>query len=257
LILLACDTYDVPSRGKDDELMNDASEAVFTYILCSICPVRSGKLELGYFSVRTNFMVMPQAKSLRRLSSALCSAFDNRSANIYNALLYSRSTSQTHHEFIDAVFRTEAPMSAEEQQAAFNNVLTALWKTAAALIQYKLYMNKSASALSGIRKAKTPSPLISQAREVGEILQNSGISEEQVQMFQINSEIEFGDGAVLNPANIINSGKFELVTPQVKVSVNPECSYMLDTKVINGRKYILIPADEGVELNGLCVSITG
>ena len=35
----------------------------------------------------------------------------------------------------------------------------------------------------------------------------------------------------------------------------PETSYLLETRVINGRKYILIPADEGVAVNGIGVTI--
>ena len=30
---------------------------------------------------------------------------------------------------------------------------------------------------------------------------------------------------------------------------------MVETRVIDGRKYLLIPADEGVEVNGINVSI--
>ena len=49
LLLMACDAYDVPRRGKDDELLDDGSENVFSYILCCICPVKQGKPVLGYF----------------------------------------------------------------------------------------------------------------------------------------------------------------------------------------------------------------
>lgn len=41
LILLAADTYDVPYRGRDDEMMDDASDTVYRYFVCSICPVES------------------------------------------------------------------------------------------------------------------------------------------------------------------------------------------------------------------------
>ena len=39
LLLLACDAYDVPRRGRDDSVLSDASEEVFSYILCCVCPV--------------------------------------------------------------------------------------------------------------------------------------------------------------------------------------------------------------------------
>lgn len=49
LLLLTCDSYDVPHRGKDDSLQADASDEVFTYIVCVVCPIKEGKVELGYF----------------------------------------------------------------------------------------------------------------------------------------------------------------------------------------------------------------
>lgn len=48
LILLAHDAYDVPHRGRDGETQADASDEVFSYVVCCVCPVKDGKLELGY-----------------------------------------------------------------------------------------------------------------------------------------------------------------------------------------------------------------
>ena len=45
LILLAHDAYDVPRKGKDDEVQADASDEVFSYIVCCVCPVKDGKLD--------------------------------------------------------------------------------------------------------------------------------------------------------------------------------------------------------------------
>ena len=48
LILLAHDAYDVPHSGKDGETQADASDEVFSYVVCCVCPVKDSKLELGY-----------------------------------------------------------------------------------------------------------------------------------------------------------------------------------------------------------------
>ena len=37
--MLAHDSYDVPYRGKDDEVQADASDQVFSYLVCCVCPV--------------------------------------------------------------------------------------------------------------------------------------------------------------------------------------------------------------------------
>ena len=55
LILLACDRYDVPYRGKDGESLEDASSEMFTYILCSICPIKLTKPALSYQVAENEF----------------------------------------------------------------------------------------------------------------------------------------------------------------------------------------------------------
>jgi len=256
LILLASDTYDVPYRGKDDEIQADASDTVFKYIICAICPVRDGKPELGYFSgenefhgYATNQIVAPPELGF------MFPAFDDRAANIYNALVYSRNTAQIHHEFIDAVFHTEAPMSADEQKETFKSVLTDSLENSCSYDVVQAVHEQIRQRIEQHKESKNPEPLDITVREVGEILQNSGVPEEQIQTFQEKCGEKFGSGAALNPRNIIDSGKFELVTPQVKIFVDPEYSYLVETKIIDGKKYILIPADEGVEVNSVDVKI--
>ena len=34
------------------------------------------------------------------------------------------------------------------------------------------------------------------------------------------------------------------------MSVSPDCSYLVETRIIDGKKYILVPAGEDVEVNG-------
>ncbi len=256
LILLASDAYDVPYRGKDDEIQADASDTVFKYIICAVCPVRDGKPELGYFSgenefhgYATNQIVAPPELGF------MFPTFDDRTANIYNALFYSKNTAQIHHEFIDAVFHTKAPMSADEQKETFQSVLAESLEDGCSYDVMQAVHEQIRERIEQHKENKNPDCLDITVREVGEILHSNGIPEEQIQVFQEKCGEEFGDGAVLNPRNIIDSSKFELVTPQVKISVDPEYSYMVETKVIDGKKYILIPADVGVEVNGIDVKI--
>ena len=61
----------------------------------------------------------------------------------------------------------------------------------------------------------------------------------------------------LNAVNIAEPKKFELRTPDVVVQVNPERSDLIETRVIDGQRYILIRAEEGVEVNGVNIAIAG
>ncbi len=60
----------------------------------------------------------------------------------------------------------------------------------------------------------------------------------------------FGANAEINPRNIIDTKQFEVRTPDVTIRVNPERRDLVETRIIDGAKYILIRADEGVEVNG-------
>ena len=53
LILLIHDAYDVPGKTTDGLTMDDASDTVFEYIMCSICPVALSKPGLSY-DIETN-----------------------------------------------------------------------------------------------------------------------------------------------------------------------------------------------------------
>ena len=256
LILLAADTYDVPYRGRDDELMGDASETVYKYFVCSICPVKAPTLELKYSNEDSGF----HSASTGHIALApelgfLFPAFDDRAANIYNALFYSKNAAELHQEVIDAVFRTQPPLSAEEQKNVFS---TALGDTLQKDCSYDVVQSVHEQLRERIaehKESKNPEVLTLSIWEMGDVLANGGVPAEKVEAFQQECRKQYGEDAALNPRNIMESGKFQITTPEVKIAVAPEYSHIIEARVIDGRKYILIPADEGVEINGIGVNI--
>ena len=105
------------------------------------------------------------------------------------------------------------------------------------------------------KESRDPAPLELTVGDVGGILSESGVSEEKVESFRRECEKQYGENAALNPKNILGTGKFEITTPEVKITVAPENSYLIEARMIGGRRYLLIPADDGVEVNGVSVSI--
>ena len=91
------------------------------------------------------------------------------------------------------------------------------------------------------------------AKDIGGILRDCGVPQERVDTFKERCDERFGADAALSPVNLIDDKRFELRTAQATVSVDPACSYLVETKVIDGKKYILIPVEEDVEINGLPV----
>ena len=257
LILLAADTYDVPHRSRDDQEVPDGSDTVFRYFVCAICPVKDPTLALQYSDQDKEFrgsstghIALPPALGF------LFPAFDDRSANIYNALFYSKDTAQLHQEVIDAVFCIQnAPMSPQEQQNVFTSALTETLEKDCSYDVVQAVHEQLRGRIQEHKDSRDPEPLTLSVREVGDVLTGSGVPEEKAEAFQEACRRQYGQDAALNPRNIIEAGKFQITTPEVKITVPPEYSYMVETRIIDGRRFILIPADDGVEVNGIPVTI--
>ena len=255
LILLAFDAYDVPHYGKDGA--EDDSREVFKYMLCSVCPVKSGKAQLGYNADEKRFSAAALNQTVANPEMGfMFPCFDDRSTNIYNALFYTRNTDELDQSFIDAVFKTEVPMAAGKQRDTFSGLLADCADKALSYDMVQSVHEQLTERIALHKESRDPEPLTLSSQELGGILENSGMSEEQVQHFCKECEKEFGENAELSPSNIIDSRKIQVNTPEVKISVDPKYGYLLQTRVIDGRKYILISADAGLEVNGIAVDIS-
>ena len=259
VILLASDTYDVPFRGGDGEVWSEGSDEVFRYFICGVYPVKDASMALRYFADEKEF----RSTSTGHIVAApeigfMFPAFDERTANIYNALYYTKDVNDIHSDFVDAVFNIEKkPMSAGAQRGAFGMALCEALETDCSFDVVQAVHEQIREKLAIHKESKEPELPEMYIDDVEDILRSSGVDKEKTEAFHRECEKQFGDGAVLNPGNVIESRKFEITTPEIKISVNPEFSYMVETRIIDGRKYILIPAGEGVEVNGLDVSIGG
>lgn len=252
VILLAYDAYDVPTRSRDGEAVD--SDTMYRYILCCVCPVKDGKLELGYCPGENEFhnCAPSQIVSSPELGF-LFPAFDDRAANIYNALTYARKSDELHQEFLDAIFHTEPPMSAGEQREAFQTALREGLEGTCSLEVVQAVHERLTAKMEEHREAKDPEPLSVTAKDVAAILQDCGAEEQQIAAFCERCGELFGEDAALSPANLIDSKRFEVKTADASISIDPEHSYLVETRVIDGKKYLLIPAGEGLEVNGMPV----
>ena len=62
--------------------------------------------------------------------------------------------------------------------------------------------------------------------------------------------------AQLSPRNLVDPKKIEVKTADVTIKVSPDRGDLIETRILNGVKYILVRVEEGVEVNGVPVQIT-
>lgn len=256
LILLAYDTYDIPYQAKDGLRQDDASNEVFSYVLCSICPIKITKPALSYYSYENQFrnrtadwIVSPPELGF------MFPAFDDRSANIYNALYYTRNIAESHQEFIDTLFKREIPMPAAVQKETFQEILSTALGEACNFDTVQAVHGHLQEMIEEHKVNKEEVPLTITKGTVKQILTVNGVAEEHITAFETQYDTQFGPETNLSPKNIVDAKQTEVLTPDVKIQVSAGRDDLVETRIIDGIKYILIRAEEGVELNGVAVRI--
>lgn len=257
LILLSHDTYDVPFRSSDGEKQNDASSEVFSYILCSVCPIKLTKPALSYYVRENEF----HNHNVDRIVSApelgfMFPAFDDRSANLYNALYYSRDIAENHKEFVDAIFKSEIPLPAAVQKETFESILGETLAEDCSYDVVQTVHDQFCEMIEEHKINKEIEPLVISKNTVKQVLESCGVSDSRVTAFEEKYNSEFGTDVDLCPRNIVDTKQFEVRTPNVTIHVSPEHSGLVETRIIDGTKYILVRADDGVEVNGVNVHIS-
>ena len=248
MILLASDAYDVftyrKDAGKDEE-----STEIFRYILCAVCPIKMAKPSLSYY-VRENCFRNVVADSVISPPALgfMFPAFDNRSTNLYGALYYTRATDNNHPEFTNAIFNAGAlPMPATEQKETFRSVLADATGEACSLPMVRSVHAQLHMAMEEHKISKETDPLTVDKYAIRDMLEFCGVSEESVSQFEEKFDKGFGQNATLSPRNIVETNKFEVRTPDVVIRVNPARTDLVDTRVIDGVRYVLVRADGGVD----------
>ena len=104
------------------------------------------------------------------------------------------------------------------------------------------------------KESKDLEPLIVTVEEVEEVLEDCGVEERQIETFREWCGARFGEDAVLTPANLIDDKKFSIKTSDVTITVPVEKSSLVEVRVIDGQRCLLIPVGEGLEINGLSIN---
>lgn len=256
LILMGYDTYDVPFKGRDDHVQADGSNETYRYILCSVCPVKLSKPTLEYKAEAKEFHDSATRQQLSApVLGFLFPAFDNRSTNLYDALLYSKDAGDSHDEFVSAVFNTKPYQAAKRQKRSFETLLGNALEEECSLDVVQAVHSEIGSMIQMHKESRVDEPLMLGKEEVRAVLQQSGVTEQKLAKFSVDYDEAFGFETQLHPKNVIDQKQFEIKTPDVTIKVNPERSDLIETRVIGGVKYILICADENVEVNGVSINI--
>ena len=252
LILLIHDAYDVPGKTTDGLTMDDASDTVFEYIMCCICPVALSKPGLSYDVEMNEFhnrirdwvVNMPE-------TGFLFPSFDDRCTNIHNTLYYVKNCEEPHDEFAEGILGCTLPLSAGGQKETFHAIIE---ETLGDDCEYEVIKSIHENLAEMIEEHKElPEPLLLDKKDVKNLLEKSGAPEEKLANFDKLYDAAAGEDTALMVNNVANVRTFEVKMPDVVVKVNPERADLVNTMTVDGRQCLVIEINDHVEVNGINV----
>lgn len=105
------------------------------------------------------------------------------------------------------------------------------------------------------KESKDEEPLVISRQTVKRVLSASGVPDEKLDSFTEKYDAAFGKDAAISPKNIIDDKKFEVSTPEVTIQVHDDRRDLVETRVIDGVKCIVVRVEGGVTVNGMAVHI--
>ena len=233
--------------------MFDASDEVFEYVLCSICPVHLSKEGLCY-NPETNhvenrirdWIVEPPVKGF------LFPVFNDRSTDIHGALYFNKNIKNIHTDFIENVLGTPIPRIPGNEINVFSDFIMNNFEGNTTFN----FTESLVESLQEVREQKKDSPemVTVSCDEMEQIFGYCGVPDEKLSDFKENWEIYFSNEPVVLD-NIHNSKTAKIVTPDATICIQPDKIALIELKEINGVPSLVIPVNGELKINGIEVEL--
>lgn len=291
LILVFHDAYDVLVKTSDNSKL-DESEEVYDYLLCAVCPVELTKAGLIYRedenritpSIRNWAVGMPEI-------GFVYPAFSDRSSDVNSVMYYTKNTKDTHPEIMESVLGCETQRTAAEEKEKFSSIIKeSVGDNKEKGDHFYMKIQKDLNYMVEEHEAENPSdcePIVVTENTINNIMTENSIPDDIKEKISKSYTEEFKDTP---PAakNLVDSKTLKanaqkektveleeqvrtlkekleqksdgntIENSDVKESVillhvPNEKAEKIETQVINGKKYLVIPVDDGesAQINGV------
>lgn len=240
--------YDVPGKTSDGEELEDASDEVYDFILCCICPVKLSKPGLTYngkderMEERTRDWVVDMPDK-----GFLFPAFNDRQTDVHSVLYYTRKSAEVQEEMVRELLGIDFVASADGEKDKFGKLLGDVFgEDADCKIVKDIYEGISKEME---RHAEDPELYKIDRNELKKIFCNSGVPDEKMEMFDGAYRENIGNVPVM-ASNICDNKVVNIQVPEGKITIDADFISNLEIKEVDGRKCMVLPVDY-VEVNGI------
>ena len=277
LILIFHDAYDVISKDKNKEELENSDE-VYEYILCAICPVELSKANLGYDEEENKFTSVTRDWIVGAVESGFVfPAFDERSADVNSVLCYTKNPKAPHDELMEDILTCEIRKTAAQEKMAFRSVIEDAVEDENEAKSVFIEVQKSINYVISEKEAKGAPEcgVILTESDLEEIVEESNVNDAVKEKLKENFAEEFSkelpsannildnkaaetgvqreqvmrlEKQVENLQAAVEKSSRPAEREEIILKVSEERAKSVKTEIIDGVRYVMIPAETGVKM---------
>lgn len=248
-IILVHGTYDVPGAKDVDGFADDVSETVYEHILCCICPVKQEKAALCYDD--QSIIDKTGAKRIELpISAFLYPAFNDRAADVHEALYYAKKYEEKDDILLDAVFASMPKIPAEKQKEYFNQIFEECIGDKNTFDTVKSFQEDLETRME--EKGDLSAPLSLDKEDLFQMIGDAADIEIDENKFDNMYDDMFGKEKI-NAEHLAEKNMMEIKGHDILIRVKNTTKGMVEQQMVNGKLCYVIPVEEGMTVNGVSI----
>ena len=252
LLLLAHGVYDIPSKTSDGLTLEDASEQVYSFILFALCPVSLLKEGLCFDKQSDSFVSRSEDFVVQKPEiSFLYPAFHDRSSDIHELLYRCKKREDSLDTLPEVLFGTSLPMGEKQQKNCFSKLVEEILQEDCTFENVRLLQEELAELQNKENEEEREQSL--PKNQVKTLLEKAGASEEQLLNFSSLYDEELGDKNEKLFLENLADNTLRLDSENLHLRIKNEVSAILESRIIDGKEYLLLPISDNLECNGISI----
>lgn len=240
VILFGSGISNLPTKASDGAVLED-SENVYRFTICCICPVDLSGEGLVYSKEDTSFKAMEKKWTIQQpVNGFVFPALHDGEPDIHSLLYFAKK--ELHAEFITDGLECDLPLSETAQQEYFSAAITEAFPN-----NYTL--DTAAQVYQKVQECIETEKETLDVKDLQGLLKECGADEERLKEL----ENKFPEHLSLHTKNIIDEKKYVITGPGIRVQVDAENMDVLEYKEVDGRSYLCIPVDAGLEKDDIAL----
>lgn len=250
LLILAHGVYDVPQKGKDGITMEDASDTVYSFTLFLLCPVSLLKEGLCFDKETDSFIARSEDFVVQKPEiSFLYPAFHERSSDIHALLYRAKKREEGLDTLTEELFGIPLPYGEKEQKGQFSALVQEVLKENCNFENVRT-LQEELQELKEQGKEEEKEQTLSKS-QLKQLLENAGATEEGLANFSALYDESLGEhDSSFYTDNLVNNS-LQLKSENLQLKIKNEVSAILESKIIDGKEYLLLPVSDNIEVNGI------